>query len=174
MMGDLHGPAQLLLGGWLANGILTLNSGPPQYIPCQITTTASASACYAVVIPGVSKYRSGGPAHYYNPAAFTDPPVATTIGNSNLAPLGGSNTQVNGPGYRDFDFSIFKEFGITETTRLQFRAEAFNLTNTPSFNLPTNNNYQDTANFGQSTTTRNSGLNTGNQRQIQFALKYYW
>ena len=64
--------------------------------------------------------------------------MATAIGNSNLAPLGGSNTQVNGPGYRDFDFSIFKEFGITETTRLQFRAEAFNLTNTPSFNLPTN------------------------------------
>ena len=137
-LSDLHGPAQLLLGGWIANGILTLNSGPPQYIPCQITTTATTGTCYANVVPGVTKYRSGGPAHYYNPAAFTDPPVATTIGNSNLAPLGGSNTQVNGPGFRDLDFSIFKEFGVTETTRLQFRAEAFNLTNTPSFNLPSN------------------------------------
>ena len=94
------------------------------------------------VVSGVSKYRSGGPAHYYNPAAFTDPPVATTIGNSNLAPLGGSNTQVNGPGFRDLDFSIFKEFKVTETTRLQFRAEAFNLTNTPSFNLPSNHKLQ--------------------------------
>jgi hypothetical protein len=167
-LGSLHGPAELLLGGWVTNGILTLNSGPPQYIPCQITTTATTSTCYADVIPGVSKYRSGGPAHYFNPAAFTDPPVATAIGQSSLAPLGGSNTQVNGPGFRDFDFSVFKEFLITETTRLQFRAEAFNFTNTPSFNLPTNLNFQDTANFGQSTATRS------NAREIQFALKYYW
>ena len=167
-LSDLHGPAQLLLGGWIANGILTLNSGPPQYIPCQTTTTATTGTCYANVNPGITKYRSGGPAHYYNPAAFTDPPVATTIGNSDLAPLGGSNTQVNGPGFRDLDFSVFKEFGVTETTRLQFRAEAFNLTNTPSFNLPSNNNYRDTLNFGQSTTTRSS------PREIQFALKYYW
>jgi Carboxypeptidase regulatory-like domain/TonB-dependent Receptor Plug Domain len=168
LMGNLHGPAQLLLGGWITNGILTLNSGPPQVIPCQITTTATTGTCYANVIPGVSKYRSGGPAHYYNPAAFGDPAPATTIGNSNLAPLGGSNTQVNGPGFRDLDFSIFKEFVITETTRLQFRAESFNLTNTPSFNLPTNTNFQDTANFGQSTTTRS------NPRELQFALKFYW
>ena len=82
--------------------------------------------------------------------------MATTIGNGDLAPLGGSNTQLNGPGFRDFDFSIFKEFKVTETTRLQFRAESFNLTNTPSFNLPSNLNYQDTLNFGQSTSTRSS------------------
>jgi len=112
------GPLNYCLGGWVTNGILTLNSGPPQYIPCQITTTATTSTCYADVVPGVSKYRSGGPAHYYNPAAFTDPPVATTIGTSDLAPLGGSNTQVNGPGFRDLDFSVFKEFGITETNAL--------------------------------------------------------
>jgi Carboxypeptidase regulatory-like domain/TonB-dependent Receptor Plug Domain len=167
-LGNLHGAAQMLLGGWITNGILTLNSGPPQYIPCQITTTATTGTCYADIIPGVSKYRSGHPAHYFNPAAFTDPPVATTIGNGDLAPLGGSNTQLNGPGFRDFDFSIFKEFKVTETTRLQFRAESFNLTNTPSFNLPSNLNYQDTLNFGQSTSTRSS------PREIQFALKYYW
>ena len=118
--------------------------------------------------PGSAKYRSGGPAHYYNPAAFAEPPVATTIGTSDLAPLGGSNTQVNGPGFRDLDFSIFKEFKVTETTRLQFRAESFNLTNTPSFNLPSNTNYRDTVNFGQSTSTRSA------PREIQFALKYYW
>jgi hypothetical protein len=166
-LGNLHGPGELLLGGWIANGILTLNSGPPQAIGCQTTTTADLG-CYADTVSGVGKYRSGGPAHYYNPAAFADPPVATTSGTSDLAPLGGSNTQVNGPGFRDLDFSIFKEFKVTETTRLQFRAESFNLTNTPSFNLPSNTNYRDTVNFGQSTSTRS------NPREIQFALKYYW
>ena len=158
----------MLLGGWQANGILTLNSGPPQVVSCQTTTASGLGACYADTLPGVSRYRSGGPAHYYNPAAFTDPPVATSIGTSDFAPLGGSNTQVNGPGFRDLDFSIFKEFKVTETTRLQFRAESFNLTNTPSFNLPSNTNYRDTVNFGESTSTRS------NPREIQFALKYYW
>jgi len=166
-LGGLHGPADWVLGGWVTNGILTLNSGPPQLIGCQISTTAG-QGCYADVVPGVSKYRSGGPAHYYNPAAFTEPPVATTIGQSNLAPLGGGNTQVSGPGFKDLDFSIFKEVTVTETTRVQFRAESFNLTNTPSFNLPSNTDFLDTANFGQSTSTRS------NSREIQFALKYYF
>jgi len=94
--------------------------------------------------------------------------VATAIVQSSLAPLGGSNTQVSGPGFKDLDFSIFKEVEVTETTRVQFRAEAFNVTNTPSFNLPSNTDFLDTANFGQSTSTRS------NSREIQFALKYYW
>jgi len=166
-LGTLHGPADWLLGGWVTNGILTLNSGPPQLIGCQISTTAGLG-CYADTLPGVSRYRSGGPAHYYNPAAFAEPPIATAIGQTSLAPLGGSNTQVSGPGWKDFDFSIFKELRVTETTRFQFRAEAFNLTNTPSFNLPSNTDFLDTANFGQSTSTRS------NSREIQLALKYYW
>ena len=102
-LSDLHGPAQMLLGGWIANGILTLNSGPPQGIGCQ-TTTAADRVAMRTRWPG-RPLSFGRSAHYYNPAAFTDPPVATTIGTSNLAPLGGSNTQVNGPGFRDLDFS---------------------------------------------------------------------
>jgi hypothetical protein len=166
-LNNLHGAGDLLLGGWVTNGILTLNSGPPQEIGCQISTTAGLG-CYADTVPGVSRYRSGGPAHYYNPAAFAEPPIASAIGQSSLAPLGGSNTQVSGPGYKDLDFAIFKRFNFTEVRYFQFRAEAFNLTNTPSFNLPSNTNFLDTANFGEATSTRS------NQREIQFALKYYW
>jgi hypothetical protein len=166
-LNDLNRPAELFLGGWSTNFILTLNSGPPQLIGCQISTTAGLG-CYADTLPGINRYRSGGPAHYYNPAAFVEPPVATAIGQGSLAPLGGSNTQVSGPGYKDFDFSIFKQFAVTENTYFQFRAEAFNLTNTPSFNLPSNTDFLDTANFGQSTSTRS------NSREIQFALKFYW
>lgn len=166
-LNSLHGAGDMLLGGWVTNGILTLNSGPPQEIPCQISTTAGLG-CYADTVPGVSRYRSGGPAHYYNPAAFAEPPVATASGQSSLAPLGGSNTQVSGPGYKDLDFAVFKKFSLSEIRYFQFRAEAFNLTNTPSFNLPSNTNFQDTANFGEATSTRS------NQREIQLALKFYW
>ena len=75
----------------------------------------------------------------------------------------------NGPGYKDFDFSLFKSFQVTEGSHADFRAEAFNLTNTPSFNLPGNLNYQgNNPNFGQITSTRSTA------RVLQFALKYYW
>ena len=165
LLSSLHGVGQGILGGWSVNAILTLNSGPPQTIGCQIST-GSDTGCYADVVPGVSRY-NGSVNNYYNAAAFTDPPVVTSIGQTDLAPLGGPNTQVSGPGYQDFDFSVFKEFAVTESSHLQFRAEFFNLTNTPSFNLPSNTNYKD-PNFGQITSTRSS------PREVQFALKYLW
>jgi hypothetical protein len=164
--GSMNRAEDLLLGGWSVNTILSLNSGQPQTIGSQINTGSGIGA-YAVEVPGKSKYR-GGVQHFYNPAAFTDPPLVATIGQSDLSPLGGPNTQVNGPGYKDFDFSVFKSFAVTERSHAEFRAEAFNLTNTPSFNLPTNTDYKDDVNFGQITSTRSSA------RQLQFALKYYW
>ena len=56
-----------------------------------------------------------------------------------------------------------------EGSHAEFRAEAFNLTNTPSFNLPGNLNYDgDNPSFGKITTTRS------NARELQFAFKLYW
>jgi carboxypeptidase family protein len=165
-LGNMDRVEEAVLGGWSANTILSFDSGQPQTIGSQISTGSGINA-YAAVVPGVSRYR-GGVAHFYNPAAFTDPPVVTGVGETSLAPLGGPNTQVNGPGYKDFDFSLFKSFTITEGSHAEFRAEAFNLTNTPSFNLPTNTDYKDQTNFGQITSTRSTA------RELQFALKYYW
>jgi hypothetical protein len=39
---------------------------------------------------------------------------------------------VQGPGYQIWDFSVFKNFSITERTKLEFRAEFFNVFNHPS------------------------------------------
>jgi hypothetical protein len=66
--------------------------------------------------------------------------------------------------FKSFDFSIFKQFRITEGSRLQFRAEAFNVTNTPSFSAP--NTAIDTASGGRGASAASL------PRQIQFALKY--
>lgn len=165
-LGGMNRAEDLILGGWSVNTILTLDSGQPQTIGSQVSTGSGFSA-YADVVAGQNKYR-GSVRHYYNPAAFADPPAVTAIGQTSLAPLGGPNTQVNGPGYQDFDFSVFKSFAVTEKSHAEFRAEAFNLTNTPSFNLPTNTDYKDDVNFGQITSTRS------NARELQFALKYYW
>jgi Carboxypeptidase regulatory-like domain len=165
-LGNLNRAEEAIFGGWSVNGILSLDSGQPQTIGSQINTGSGIYA-YAVTVPGVSKYK-GGIANFYNPAAFKDPPVVATIGQTDLSPLGGSNTQVNGPGYKDFDFSLFKSFRITEGSHAEFRAESFNLTNTPSFNLPSNGNYKDPVHFGQITSTRSTA------RELQFAFKYYW
>lgn len=165
-LSSINRATDALLGGWSMNGVLTLDSGQPQTIGSQINTGSGINA-YAVVVPGVKKYR-GGIGGFYNPAAFKNPPVVTAIGQSDLSPLGGPPTQVNGPGYKDFDFSLFKSFTVTEGTHAEFRAEAFNLSNTPSFSLPSVTNYLDTVNFGKITSTRS------NSRELQLALKYYW
>jgi hypothetical protein len=80
------------------------------------------------------------------------------------------------------DFSAFKTFPVTEKTRLEFRAEIFNLTNHPNFSppgfsgngvvaAPGSLNYESPTTFGVITSTRD-GLN--DQREIQFALKFYF
>jgi hypothetical protein len=170
-----------VLGGWSTNWILTLQDGQPGTVPCAITTT-SGFGCYAFLVPGQSV--TAGPHNvnqWLNPNAFTSPPVATTVGQTDYAPLGGAPSQYYGPGYHRLDFSLFKTFSITERFRLEFRSEFFNLTNTPNFSLPgfsgngvtaAPGSLDYTANtFGKITSTRD-GQN--DQREIQFALKLYW
>ncbi len=122
------------------------------------------------MVPGQDLY-IGTVQQFYNPAAFRIPPVATTVGQTDFTPLGGKRTQVTGPPFRKLDFSAFKSFPIRERYRTEFRAEFFNLTNTPAFAQPAFTNFVDTRSFGRITSTRN---NPNDARQIQFALKLYW
>ncbi len=163
-----------LVGGWSLNWILTLQDGQPFTIYSDIATAAGVGA-NALLVPGQNPI--GGPHNvnqWMNPSAFTNPPVAAAIGQSNLAPLGGAPTQVFGPGTHRLDLSLFKQFQISETTHLEFRAEFFNLTNTPNFSMPVPYSSAvdfQSPNFGQITMTRDS---PNDPRQIQLALKFYW
>jgi hypothetical protein len=74
----------------------------------------------------------------------------------------GRNT-LFGPGRVNFDASLLKDFPFSETLRLQFRAEAFNVFNTPQFGQP--NASIGAPNAGTITST------VGNPRQIQLALR---
>jgi hypothetical protein len=73
---------------------------------------------------------------------------------------------VRGPGLKNIDFSLFKNFALIERVSLQFRAESFNLTNTPSFSDP-NQNFSNNA-FGRIYGTSNAA------RQVQVGLKLVW
>src|SRR5262249_57889175 len=83
-------------------------------------------------------------------------PAQFTYGNS------GRNI-LYGPGRVNFDFSLFKQFRVTEILNLQFRTEFFNLFNTPQFDLPN-------AAIGASNAGTITGV-VGSPRQIQFGLK---
>ncbi len=169
--GSVPGALNQVIGGWSINWITTLESGLPFSIGCPIGTTADFG-CYALLVPGQNIY--SGPHnvnHFLNPKAFAQPLSATTVGQSDFSVLGGAPTQAHGPGYHRLDFSLFKNFQTTEKTHLEFRAEFFNLTNTPQFANPSFLDFTNTQTFGQITSLRD-GAN--DPRQIQFALKFYW
>jgi hypothetical protein len=67
-------------------------------------------------------------ARWFNTAAFAQAPQFA-IGTSSRNP-------VSGPGFRTFDLMLGKTFQVTDRLRLELRAEAFNLTNTPSLGNP--------------------------------------
>jgi len=84
-------------------------------------------------------------------------------------PLGSLGTtarnSIYGPSFRHFDASLFKDFDLTERLKLQFRAEAFNVTNTPNFGQPGST-------LGTSIFGVISSLRTNAQpRQLQLALR---
>src|SRR4029077_6431830 len=134
---------------------------------------------------------------FLNPAAFTQPCVLGAAGPilpgpgspspagcvplTGTAILGGDPAQVAGPGFHRLDFSLFKDFQLTERFKLQFRSEFFNILNHPNFNSPGfggngvvaiggANNYT-SSNFGEIGSTRDAPYDP---RQIQFALKLYF
>lgn len=181
-LGGSSGVLNALIGGWDANWIVTLQDGQPGTVPCAIATT-SGFGCYALKVPGVDLYAGKhNQDQWMNPAAFQTPPVATTIGQTDYSPLGGGPAQFRGPGFHRMDFSLFKQFQLTERFRMEFRSEFFNLTNHPNFSNPGYSlngvpaapgalNYNNPTNFGKITSTRD-GQN--DQREIQFALKLYF
>jgi hypothetical protein len=160
-----------VLGDWALNWIFTYATGQPVTIPCTLTTAAGVG-CDALLVQGAN--RNAGPHNvnqYWNPAAFYNPAVATSVGQSNLAPLGGAPTQVYGPTLTRLDAALRRSFQVTENVRLEFRAEVYNVMNHPFFAQPSNLNFLNLTNFGQISSTRD---NPNDARAIQFAVKFHF
>ena len=168
-----HGIAGQILGGWQVNGILTLRKGFPTDLrfpqnPPVFNTANRPDRVLGqpVVVP------NPGFDQYFNPAAFAAPPKVPDVRGALLQTFGNAGRSIlRGPGSRNLDLSMFKEFRTSEKTLLQFRAEAFNLSNTPTFTLPT------AVSAALTVTNAAFGKLTGSQtvgRQIQFGLKFLW
>jgi hypothetical protein len=170
------GVARALLGGWQLNGILTLESGLPTDIRSSLVpATNQLYATFNVpnAVPGQSMYLPNrGPDGFFNPAAFSQPGQVINAAGVPLIQFGNLARRAGrGPRTQNLDFSVFRNFAFGERFNLQFRAEAFNFTNTPAFFLPSANSPQLTIgnpSFGK----LNSSASTG--RQIQFGVKLYF
>jgi hypothetical protein len=164
------GAGSLIAGGWSVNGILTAQDGQPLTVACSITTAAGLG-CNALNVRGVNPYAGLHNAkQFLNPAAFANPPAATTAAAS-IANLGGPPTQVSGPPYRRLNFSLFRQFASYKETHFEFRAEVFNLTNTPNFAQPGSLTFTTPNTFASISSTRD---NPNDPREIQLSLKYYF
>ncbi|MGC9197587.1 MAG: TonB-dependent receptor domain-containing protein [Acidobacteriaceae bacterium] len=171
-LSNMNKGEEAIFGGWIINFFFTHETGQPFTIGCPVATTADFGC--AANLTGKNLY--SGPhnvAQWLNPAAFAEPPTATAIGQTSYAPLGGQQEQARGPNFSDLDSSVLKEFPITQTIRVEFRAEAFNTTNTPPFSEPTTQLNFTTAKFSSITGTRNSNENNG-ARTLQLALKLFF
>jgi trimeric autotransporter adhesin len=125
------------VGGWDLNATFLAQQGGP--LPIVMASNENSLFGNSVqrpnLVSGVSPCTSGsvqqrmgqnGGTKYLNIKAFSDP----GIGNLGNAPR--TLDGCRGPGYKNMDASIFKDFHLERVT-IQFRAEAFNVTNTPLF-----------------------------------------
>jgi len=172
------------LGGWQANLLAFYQSGVPFTVLNTVTpvpsnvsnlvTTDRPNLTGASYVPANQDYNN-----WINVNAFTSQPVGT-VGSE-------MRSQLYGPHQRSADVSLFKDFPIRESMKLQFRAEVYNITNTENFGQPNINitKWSSTlpgvstgapgatpvlgaGGFGQIT-----GSNLAlNPRQYQFALKF--
>jgi hypothetical protein len=158
ILGNTSRVANAFLGGWQLQGILIFRSGVP------FTVTMSRD----VANTGVGGQRPNRTAsgkldnptldRWFDASAFVAAPNFT---------YGNSGQRILSPDIvRTIDFSIFKQFQVSENQRVQFRLEAFNLPNTPSFAAPN-------ATLDANAVGRVNNTSTA-PRQMQVALKYYF
>jgi hypothetical protein len=109
------------------NGIATFQSG----LPIALSATVVGGGNRPNVVSGVSdKAPQQSINEWFNTAAFTAP-APYTYGN-----VSRTLADVSSDGTVNLDFSAFKNFTVHEKYKFQFRAEAFNLTNTVTFSTP--------------------------------------
>jgi len=123
------------LGGWSINGIFTGMTGEPFSVRSGVFTSNFSHQSRADLVgakPDASLQEVpnvAGPVLFANANAFRYP----APGQDGL----GRNVFI-GPGYWNVDLGVTKKFDITESVKLQFRAEAFNAFNHPNFDNPVN------------------------------------
>jgi len=175
-----------VLSGWAISGISIFQSGSPfsifdsaggsAFIGPGTTSTLTANlASGSTIASGLSsgdiRQRING---YLNPAAFTTAPLlyptqCDPVNNPNFCTTGFGNLGRNiyrGPFQQNWDFSLIKNFQITERQQLRFTTDFFNIWNHANFANPAVTDVENPGAFGKIVST------VGTPRLIQFSLRY--
>lgn len=153
--------ADALIGGWELSSILTFSAGYPLSIGLDSGTLWEGSQRPNLIgDPRTAGKPSVRIDRYFNVAAFSRP-APDTYGNG---PRTLSNYRTFG--IRNGDVALMKNFQLKEHKAFEFRAEAFNVTNTPTFGTPN-------ASFGSSSFGIINGYASGRgPRELQLAIKF--
>lgn len=148
------------LGDWQLSGIISAHTGFPITIEGPDESGTKSRGARADCLGPVTYTHQVGESSsttWFDTSAFGIPAVGT-FGNC-------ANGTVRGPGLSHWDMGVQKEFPVTESKHLEFRAEFINFTNTPIFDAPSRS--VTSATFGEVTSSQG-------ERNIQFALKFYF
>jgi hypothetical protein len=189
-----------IVGGWSADVQFTAQTGFPFTVETNLGNAGpNGGSAHALLVrdpfasggspdpsnPSVScAATTRDRTHWYNPCAFANPalafpnakvagsPVSTTriTGIAALPYLGGRSNTVHGPGYERVNTSLFKRLPTYRENYLEFRADIFNVLNTPAYGNPSTTTNATTG--GQITSPRMFQNFTPDARFIQLSAKY--
>lgn len=149
-----HGVAGYFAGGWEVSGIAHLDTGTPLFITDSgsALNTPGTTQVPDMVGPFRKLKGIGKTSQWFDPTVFHTH-AGTTLGNM-------GKYAFSGPGSVTFDAAAFRTFPIHEAIELQFRVDAFNALNHPTFNNPSTSHTD--INFGSVTSS-------GGGRALQLA-----
>jgi hypothetical protein len=165
-----HGLANKTFRNWIVEPMFTARSAKPVNVLFGFPTTYGFAYVRPNVIDGEPFYLldpTAGGGRRINPAAFVLP---TTLEQGNL-----SRNSLRGFPFYQFDLALRRKFSFSESTNVQFQADAFNLFNHPNFEDPAGNDLHLGPVFGQSTALTGRAFdafyNVGGARALRFSLK---
>ena len=153
-----------ILGGWQINALASLYTGRPSTPTApggSVNSAASGQLADCLSAPR----KLGSPEGWWDVSTFADP---EDMGGTPRFGTCGSNV-LRGPGLINMDMGIFRRFQPTERFSIQFRAEAFNVSNTPHFRNPNSN--VASSGFGVVTGMANTGREGNDQRVFRLGLR---
>jgi hypothetical protein len=164
---NISRPLNYVIGGWQVNGIYTLQAGQP----FSVTVDGSPSSTRADLV-GKPSINPGNLTDYVNETFTAGAPtgpftIPASTGGVFDAPGTSGRDILRGPGSSNLDFALFKNLAVTERLNAQFRAQAYNITNTPHFANPNGDLSQGPNQFGHVTSTI-----PFTYRQVELGLRF--
>lgn len=175
--GDANRLVDAVIGGWAVSGLWRWTSGYPFSISSGFGWATNFDEQSLAVMDGKRPKTgtfviNGQPNVFSNPNNTNDPTSAINQFRAALPGESGQRNNLWGPGTFNIDLSASKNWNLTERQVLRFSAEAFNLTNTPRFDVGTmqlnlaGNSITSSGSFGNFSST------LSNPRVLEFALRY--